>query len=203
MKTKIIILLFVTIILTACTSTTKKDDISFTVLFNAVDEAPLNSEWLILEKYKEIKGVTLEVIAGDNEDYNEYIGLALNSKLPPEVVLNCWPDTIEIYANQGLLLPISDYVDLMPFYQNYISDNNLETEVDKLRVKDGKYYILGGFQRPIQVQQWIYRKDLFDKHNIPQPTTYDELFESLEILKQYYPESTPMSTSWGELICFL
>ena len=67
----------------------------------------------------------------------------------------------------------------MPNFMAYIKQHNLQGELDKLRLKNGKYYILPGYQRTIQVQQWIYRRDLFEKHGLKAPTTYDELFDAL------------------------
>jgi len=85
----------------------------------------------------------------------------------------------------------------MPFLKSYIESNNLEKELQNLKMENGKYYIFPGFQRKIQVQQWIYRKDVFDENNLEVPKTYDELFDSLVILKGKYPNSTPISATWG------
>ncbi len=196
-KQMAILMLMAAILLSSCGRESELTRTPIRVLYNNVAEAPYNEDWLILEKYSELKNADLDLIIADNEDYVEYIDQAINSKDSPDVILNCWPETAEKYANQGLLLPISDYVDLMPNFQAYSQNNNVEADIEKLKLSDGKYYILPGFQRPIQVQQWIYRKDLFEKHGIKTPETYDELFEGLVILKEFYPESTPISASWG------
>ena len=83
------------------------------------------------------------------------------------------------------------------FFMAYVKENQLESELDKLRLGNGKYYILPGFQRTVQVQQWIYRRDLFEKHNLGAPATYDELFDALVILKAAYPDSAPITACWG------
>ena len=85
----------------------------------------------------------------------------------------------------------------MPNYQDYIEENDLQHNIDELRLANGKYYILPGYQRELQVQQWIYRQDIFEENSISTPTTYDELFDALVILKGIYPESTPLTASWG------
>lgn len=173
------------------------EPVTFSVLFNNSEIAPFRPDWLILEEYKRRQNVSLDVRLGADSDYEKAVVQALESGDPPDIILKVWPKPIESYANAGVLLPISDYVDQMPYFQAYIEQNNLQGELDKLRLANGKYYLLPGYQRRIQVQQWIYRRDLFEAHQIPTPTTYDELFAALVKLKELYPESTPLSTLWG------
>jgi len=121
----------------------------------------------------------------------------MNSDHIPDVILKCWPDTIVSYIEKGLLLPISDYDYLMPHYKAYIEKNDLQDEIEKLRHDNGKYYLLPGYKRETQVQQWIFREDIFADNNISKPETYDELFAALVSLKEKYPDSTPITASWG------
>lgn len=200
MVKKILILIMIVIIsLVACT--TKSEGLSepanIKILYNDIEQAPFLSDWLLLEEYEKRYDVILDVSLGDNTDYEKAIDLNIQLDNPPDVILKCWPESIENYANEGFLLPISDYVYLMPFYQAYIEEMQLESEIEKLKMANGKYYILPGYKREIQVQQWIYREDLFVKNNIPTPKTYEELFNALLILKEKYPDSTPITASWG------
>lgn len=198
---KIFIIVFVLIIinLTGCKSRGVDDSNAFTfsVLYNESSDNPYNEDWAILDEYRNEKNVTLDIILGDNDDFENAIKLNLNLTSPPDVILKVWPDTIESYANKGILLSISDYEYLMPNFNAYIEKYNLQSQIDELRLANGKYYILPGYQRDLQVQQWIYRQDIFEENNIAMPTTYDELFESLVTLKEMYPESTPITASWG------
>jgi putative aldouronate transport system substrate-binding protein len=130
-------------------------------------------------------------------NYNNAMNLTLESGDIPDIILKVWPNEVESYALKGILLPFSDYEEYMPHFMAYIDDNNLQEKINQLRLDNGKYYILPGYTREVQSQQWIYRKDLFEKHNISVPETYDELFENLVTLKEIYPESTPISASWG------
>jgi putative aldouronate transport system substrate-binding protein len=101
------------------------------------------------------------------------------------------------YAAAGQLLAINDYEYLMPHYSAYLKTEGLREEVDKLRDENGNYFVLPGFQREIQVQQWIYRKDLFDAARLGEPKTYDELFTALLALKRKYPDSRPLTACYG------
>ena len=186
------------IITTGCYLNEKYEDpITISVLYNEREENPFKDDWLILKEYESRQNVILDVILGDDSNFEKAISRAIEIEQIPDVILKVWPESIEKYAASGILLPISDYENLMPNFQAYVQEHELEDEVDKLRLENGKFYILPGYQRQIQVQQWIYRKDLFEKHNLGIPQTYDELFDSLVYLKDLYPNSTPITASWG------
>ena len=169
----------------------------FSVLYNQRESSPYQEDWLILDEYLKRKNVLLDVRTGDDADFENEIFRTLDSGNVPDIVLKVWPSTIENYAADGVLLPFSDYEDLMPNFMAYIKDHGLQKEIDKLRLDNGKYYILPGYRREIQVQQWIYRKDIFEENGLGIPKTYDELFESLVLLKEIYPNTTPITATWG------
>jgi putative aldouronate transport system substrate-binding protein len=169
----------------------------FSVLYNDKESTPFQESWAILDEYKQRQNVILDVRLGDDADYEKVIIQALESGETPDIILKVWPNQIEGYANADVLLPFSDYEDQLPYFMTYIREHNLQGELDKLRLSDGNYYILPGYQRQIQVQQWIYRRDIFEANDLAIPTTYDELFDSLVILKEKYPDSTPISALWG------
>lgn len=190
--------IFLIIYITGCNPTEKPTEpISFSVLYNQRENALFQEDWLILEEYKKTRGVILDVQARDDANYDNAIIQTFESGTIPDIILKVWPQSIEDYATTGILLAFSDYEDLMPNFMSFIDKHNLESELDKLRLANGKYYILPGYQREIQVQQWIYRRDIFEKNDLEIPKTYDELFDSLVYLKELYPETTPITASWG------
>jgi len=195
----VIIFCFVLLLLNSCNDLPEKqqEPVTFSILYNDIETAPFHENWRILEEYRSRKNVTLDVLLGTDADYNRDLTQTLESGNIPDIVLKTYPNEIESYASDGLLLPFSDYEDQMPYFTSYIEEHGLQNELEKLRLDNGKYYILPGYQRKIQVQQWIYRKDLFEKHDLPVPTTYDEMFDALVHLKEMYPDSTPITASWG------
>lgn len=67
--------------------------------------------------------------------------------------------------------------------------------MDRQRMADGKYYMLPvkAKTETIQDHQWLVRKDILEKNNLPMPTTLDELKDVALKLKEIYPDSTPIS----------
>ena len=173
------------------------EPILLSILYNEREDTPFQEDWRILEEYKTRQNIILDVRVGDDSDFESALTRTFKTGNIPDIVLKVWPDTIENYSASGVLLPFSDYENLMPNFRAYVQEHHLQDEIDKLRLDNGKYYILPGYQREIQVQQWIYRRDLFEKHNLEIPQTYDELFDSLVYLKETYPDSTPITASWG------
>ena len=169
----------------------------YSILYNDSKTSPLKEDWLILDQYREQRNVSFSFRLGDDSDYAKTLVHTFESGDLPDIILKVWPDEIKTYANAGLLLAFSDYLDRMPYFSAYIADHGLEAELDRFRTSEGKFYLLPGFQRRIQVQQWIYRKDLFAKHDLAAPRTYEELFDSLVMLKELYPDSIPISGGWG------
>ena len=199
MKKLVASFLVAIVVLSGCISESEEyvESIEFTVLYNNVEDKPFKEDWLILEEYLTRKNVEIDVIIGDNANFEQSIRLSLFADNQPDIILKCWPDTIDEYVNDGLLLAINDYEYLLPYYTAYIEENALEDEIDKLRADNGKYYLLPGFSSGMQAQQWIYREDLFENNGLDMPTTYEELFECLIVLKKKYPETTPITASWG------
>ncbi len=199
MSNKILLLFVLMSLLIGCSgpNVVNRDPVIFSVLYNERAASPYQADWLVLQEYQQRQNVTLDVRLGDDSDYGTAVSQTFAAGNIPDIVLKVYPDQVESYATTGLLLPVSEYEQWMPHFKAYIAAHNLQAEVDKLRMKDGKLYILPGFQRQIQVQQWIYRQDAFEQNNIPTPTTYDELFDALVTLKGIYPDSTPLTAVWG------
>jgi putative aldouronate transport system substrate-binding protein len=205
MKRKILLPLFVflvsILVLPSCfeekETPVKSPPLTFSMLFNETKAAPLQQNWLILQEYKKQKNVEFDIQVADDAQYGSAINIALRTGNPPDIILKVWPQAISEFASNGILLPVSDYYDQMPYFKAYIESNNFSEELESLKMEDGKYYLLPGFQRKIQVQQWIYRKDVFIDNNLDIPQTYEELFNSLLFLKNTFPLTTPISATWG------
>src|SRR5690606_31022687 len=86
---------------------------------------------------------------------------------------------------------ILDYVDLMPNFKAWMEKYPAEAQM--ALSADGKMYIFPneGFGETNRMV-WLYREDVFNKHNLKQPTTWDELHEVLLALKKEYPDSHPL-----------
>lgn len=207
MKKRIVSILLVTVmtvgLLAGCGGSGKKNDTAKGTEKNEVSEvsmmifedaeAPFSEDWLVVKTIEEKTGVKLNVQSVPVSDQPTKTQVVLNSGEMPDIMTKTFPKATD--ALSGLFLPISDYVDKLPNFQKYLKDNELEKYMESQRMADGKYYMLPvkAKTKVIQDHQWIVRKDILDKNNLPMPTTLDELLEVALKLKEIYPESTPIS----------
>ena len=158
---------------------------------------PLKDDWKIFDWIEEATGVTFDIQSVPSADWDTKLPIVLNSGKVPDLITHNFPKGSDVL--NGVYLPISDYVDQMPNFQKYVKENGLEQALDDARMSDGKYYMLPmkSHTSIIQDQQWLIRKDIFEKNNIAIPTTLDEVYEAGLKLKEIYPDSTPITNRFG------
>jgi putative aldouronate transport system substrate-binding protein len=161
---------------------------------------PLKDDWLVLEEIKKATGVNLELIAVPDvsSDYESKRQIVFNSGDIPEICYSKTEAQTEDVIN-GLLLPISDYLDQMPNLKKFLDENNYQDDIDNLKESDGKWYTLPvkADSRRMRLHSWMIRKDIFDKNNIPYPETIDDVYAAGKKLKQLYPDSYPIINRFG------
>jgi len=132
--------------------------------------------------------LNLQSVPQSNYDDKKKTLIATNTM--PDVML-VKQDDIQNYADTGVFLDLTPYLDKMPNFQKVLEEH---PDIKKNYI-DGKLY---GF--PL-VTKWdiqagqipMIRVDLLKKLGIPTPTTYDELYQALKKMKEAYPDSYPFA----------
>ncbi len=174
---------------------TKEDVIRITTMSHP--SWPYREDWKVWEYIAEGTGATLEVNAVPNTDVGTKYPLMFASPdtLPDIVAADSKPGT-DTYALQGALIAFDDKLEFMPNYVKFVEslseDEYLQIVADR-KSFDGKVYYspVKGRERSINVRSWMYRKDVFEKHNLKVPETFDELYAVCKELKALYPDSYP------------
>lgn len=169
------------------------NDYTVSMLYSDNAGYPYKKDWKVLDYIKEGCGATLKIQAVPESDYDTKRDLILTSGNIPDIVSKTFPKQKDVFA--GLYLPVSKYEDKLPNFKKFIDDNNLRDELNNTRFSDGNYYGLPVklHSTRLQDQQWLVRKDIFEKNNIKIPTTLDELYDAGKKLKEIYPDSTPIT----------
>lgn len=171
--------------------------IEFTMMYNDSATYPYQQDWLVFNKIKELTNVNLKLTVVPMSDYNQKRNLLISTGDAPEIIPKTYPGQEVQYIASGAILPISDYINDMPNFKDKVKKWNLQSDLDSLKQKDGKFYVLPGMHEVFnQDYSLIYRVDIFEKNNIKVPTTWDELESALKTLKQKYPDSTPFSDEY-------
>ncbi|WKL02411.1 extracellular solute-binding protein [Paenibacillus amylolyticus] len=127
-------------------------------------------------------------------DYPQKRSLLISSGDAPLVIPKTYPGEESAFVSSGAILPISDYIDLMPNFKDKVEKWGLEDELEGLRQEDGKYYVLPGLHEEVWPDYTLLvRTDVFEENNIAIPTTWDELYDAAKKLKEIYPDSIPFS----------
>ena len=176
---------------------TKDDVISMVVPSSA--SWPVQDDWKLWEYMEEGSGATLDVTPiPDSDSSTKYPLLFASREELPDVIAFGVVNAHTPYAGEGLVA-FDDLTEYMPNYNAWLE--SLSTEEYDIAVKnrkraDGKIYYTPGTGREgrTRMRAWLYREDIFKKHNLKAPETFDEIYEVSKDLKELYPESYPYST---------
>ncbi|OUS77781.1 hypothetical protein B1748_03080 [Paenibacillus sp. MY03] len=159
---------------------------------------PINKDWLVYRELGKLANVQLDV-SGYQGDWWEAIPLVIASGDMPDLMWMSGPDIIHKHGGEGALVNLLDHMDQMPNLKSWIAEHQEITNA--LLSTDGKLYM-----NPAQGAYgdwdglWLYREDVFKKHSLEMPKTYDELFATMVKLKELYPDSYPLFVpNWGAL----
>lgn len=173
---------------------TATEPLSFSVLYSDHPNYPIQDDWLLWSELEERTGVTLEPTVVPMSDYEQKRSLLVGAGDAPLILPKTYPGQEAAFVASGAILPVSDYVDLMPNYQAKVEAWGLEPNLDTLRQEDGKYYVLPGLHEAVWQDYTIaVRTDIMDELGLEEPSDWDEFRDMLAAMKEAYPDVYPLS----------
>jgi putative aldouronate transport system substrate-binding protein len=168
--------------------------LTFSFLFSDQPTYPYKKDWLLFTRMAAENNVTLETTIVPSSDYEQKRSLLISSGNAPEIIAKTYPGQEAAYVSSGAVLPVSDYVDLMPHFQDKVKKWKLEPEIAGLTQEDGKYYVLPGLHEELWPDYSLaFRTDILKKENIAEPKSWEEFREVLRKLKKAHPDVVPFS----------
>lgn len=164
---------------------------------------PYNENWVMWKYIGEASGANLKISAIPNADLDTKLSLMMATPENLPDLLHTWQKkTVDDYALTGAYLAYDDYKELTPNMNAFIESVPESERADLLAMRtsgDGKMYSAPayGTQTVNNLRTWIYRKDIFEKHNLKVPTTTEELYQVAKQLKALYPNSYPICFRTG------
>lgn len=164
---------------------------------------PYDEEWALWKYFSEATGAQFEIQAVPNTDVATKINLMMSSpETLPDLLYADYKKTVDMHATSGAFISLSDNFDKMPNMMAFLDkfDDEVRKELLRQRVSsDGKIYQapMWGTHTIQNLRSWLYRKDIFEKHNLAVPTTMDELYTVAKKLKEIYPDSYPIAMRDG------
>jgi putative aldouronate transport system substrate-binding protein len=171
--------------------------LKFSILFSDNPMYPYQKDWVIFKAIKDATNVDLNVLVTPMSEYMTKRSLLISAGDAPYIIPKTYSGQEVPYITSGQILPISDYVNRMPNFSQAVKDWHLESDIETIRQKDGKYYMLPGLhQSYTQDYSLCIRSDIFAKNKITVPVTWDDLEKALKQLKKIYPDIIPFSDRW-------
>ena len=179
-----------------------KDDVIQVVIYSH-PSWPYQDSWKVMDYIREGVGATLEINAIPNSEiYTKYSVMFADPSTLPDTVPFDGKGRPDGHAADGSAIAFEAVEDYMPNYTKWVSslsEDDYANFVQSRKAADGNVYYspVQGRDTTEGVMAWIYRKDIFEKHNLKTPTTYDELYEVCKELKRLYPNSYPLCVRNG------
>ncbi|MEU3166415.1 extracellular solute-binding protein [Streptosporangium sp. NPDC006930] len=174
--------------------------LSFTVLYNNHPIYPIKNDWLFWSELGKRTNVTFQPSVVPLSDYENKRSLVIGAGDAPLIIPKTYPSQETPFVASGAILPVSDYLDLLPNFNEKVAKWNLQPDLDTLRQSDGRFYLLPGLhQEPWVEYSLAMRADILEELGLEIPGTWEELRTVLKAMKEKYPDSYPLSDRWGTL----
>lgn len=155
---------------------------------------PMKEDWLLWKEITQRTNITLKPTVVPYSDYDQKRGLLISSGNAPTIISKTYPGQEEAFVSSGAILPVSDYVDLMPNFKAKIEKWKLQPELNTLRQEDGKFYVLPGVHENVwQDYTLAFRTDELARLGLSAPKDWDEVHTVLKAIKAANPDSYPLS----------
>lgn len=170
---------------------------TFTALLDNNATFPYTKTWPVWDMIEEKTGVRLDVQIPSGK-LSESLGLVIASGSMPDLMYMHSRKESNKYGQQGALTDVLEYLEVMPNLKKWIEQ--YPEEAKAAIAVDGKMYMLPnqGFGETNRMV-WMYREDIFKKHDLTPPANYEELYGVLKQLKQLYPDSYPLAFRFGQI----
>ena len=172
--------------------------LKFSLLYSNHTFYPEKNEWMFWSELTKRTGVTLDPVIVPASDYPSKRSLLVGAGNAPLIIPKTYPGQETQFVSSGAILPVSDYLDLMPNLQDKVKKWNLQPQLDTLRQSDGKFYVLPGLHEDVWEDYTLaIRTDILKELNLPAPKTWDDLHTTLTAMKKAHPNVFPFSDRWG------
>ncbi|MBQ7119486.1 MAG: extracellular solute-binding protein [Oscillospiraceae bacterium] len=174
-------------------------DVTLKILVPSSSSWPVRDDWKVWEYMSEGANVTLDIMGVPAEEVGTKLPLMMSDPTEiPDILAGSMNSGYDKYADQGVVA-LDDLEAYMPNYNAWLdslTDDEYAVAVTNRKEANGKIYYTPGSGREgrTRMRAWLYREDIFKKHNLKVPETFDDLYKVCKKLKTLYPDSYPFCT---------
>ena len=185
--------------------------VTYTMFFSDASWYPMVDTWKtegIFKKIEEMTNVTLDIKSYDSGDYMDQITLDIQAGNAAYIIPKIYDDSK--FVDGGAIVPISDYVQYMPYYTDFYNKYDLSKDIQTITRSNGKYYKLPGMKESNLINySFVIRKDIWDKAGVDvvalqKDWTWADFLEALKKVKSYMVAQGMCKESdyiWSDLWC--
>ena len=185
--------------------------VTYTMFFSDASWYPMVDTWKtegIFKKIEELTNVTLDIKSYDSGDYMDQITLDIQASNAAYIIPKIYDDSN--FVDGGAIVPISDYVQYMPYYTEFYNKYDLSKDIQTITRSNGKYYKLPGMKESNLINySFVIRKDIWDKAGVDvialqKDWTWADFLEALKKVKSYMVAQGICKESdyiWSDLWC--
>lgn len=177
------------------------EPVEFSLMYRDHPGYPVKDDWSVFQHLDADHNVTFSRTDIPMSDFEQKKSLLIGSGDASDIISVSYSGTETKFVSGGAILPVSDYLDYMPNFQEKVEKWDLQDELDNRRQADGKIYLLPGLRETPNVEYSIaIREDLWEKAGITEdPETWEEFAEQLSKVQAANPElSYAMSDRWTD-----
>jgi putative aldouronate transport system substrate-binding protein len=172
--------------------------LKFSLLLLSNPGYPYKADWLFFSELAKRTNVTFDPTVVPYSDYNQKRSVMVAAGNAPTIIPKTYHPDEEAYIASGAILPVSDYLDLMPNFQDKVKKWNLQGDLDQLREADGKFYLLPGLHEDVWVDYSIaVRTDVVSALGLKTPETWDDMATMMRAMRSAHPDVYPLSDRWS------
>jgi putative aldouronate transport system substrate-binding protein len=170
-----------------------------TITWMLVSENPANDKMIVKEIEKRT-GIKVDLQTYSATTYQEKLRVTITSGKLPDIFHGLRPAELKKLGQQNAVVAINKYADMLPNFRRLYMEEN-PWVIASYGDESGNIYTWPIYNMNRDVNHgFLYRKDIFDKHNIKPWTNTEEFYEALKKLKEIYPNSYPYASKTKELI---
>lgn len=140
-----------------------------------------------VEKFGQDNNIDVEYVVVSQNDLKSKLLASIEAKNPPDLIVANDPIAKQFVAT-GQLVDTSDIINKIDFSEG----------AKNIAVTADKYYMV---PHSLQLGGVFLRKDVWEQHNLPLPTTWEELYEQAKIVNDpkngFYATGLPLGQSGG------
>lgn len=185
----------------AGTSFKATEPVDFSLMYRDHTGYPVKDDWSVFTHLEEDRNVTFSRTDIPMADYEQKRSLLIGGGEATDIISVTYSGQETQFVSGGAILPVSDYFEYMPNFQQKIEDWGLEEELEAGEQEDGKNYLLPGLREVPDIQYSVMiRDDLWKAAGITEdPETWDEFAEQLATVKAANPDlQYALSDRWTD-----